>query len=171
MSALPPPPPPPPSGAYGYGEPVGGRPGGERANFGYRLLAAIIDGLLIGIPLGILQALTDSGSDTTGATVWIGWGYGNDAIFSVLNTVVGLLYYGLLEGGPTGATIGKRVMGIRVVDATTGGPIGSGRGIGRYFARWLSAIPCLLGYFWMLWDDQKQTWHDKIVGCYVIRGS
>jgi len=35
-------------------------------------------------------------------------------------------------------------------------------------AKILSAIPCLLGYFWMLWDPQKQTWHDKIVGSIVV---
>jgi hypothetical protein len=28
---------------------------------------------------------------------------------------------------------------------------------------------CYLGYLWMLWDDQKQTWHDKIVDSAVIR--
>ena len=43
-------------------------------------------------------------------------------------------------------------------------------GIGRYFARWLSAIPLLLGYFWMLWDPKKQTWHDKLVSTIVVKG-
>ena len=63
------------------------------------------------------------------------------------------------------------MVGIRVVDATTMQPgIGSGRAIGRYFAHFLSAIPCGLGYFWMLWDQDKQTWHDKIVSTKVVRG-
>jgi uncharacterized RDD family membrane protein YckC len=175
VSGLPPPPPPPPSppppgGAHGYGEPLGGRtPHGARASFGHRLVAALIDGLLIGVPLSILQAIVDPDRDRFGLWIGIGGDPGSSPAFSLLNIVVGVLYYGLLEGGPTGATIGKRVMGIRVVDASTGSEIGVGRGVGRYFARWLSALPCLLGYFWMLWDDQKQTWHDKIVRCYVVR--
>ena len=38
----------------------------------------------------------------------------------------------------------------------------------RYFGRWVSAIPCLLGYFWMLWDKEKQTWHDKFATDVVV---
>ena len=36
--------------------------------------------------------------------------------------------------------------------------------IGRY----ISTIPLFLGYFWMLWDPNKQTWHDKIANCLVV---
>jgi uncharacterized RDD family membrane protein YckC len=59
-------------------------------------------------------------------------------------------------------------MNIRVVDADNGGPIGYGRAVLRYFARILSAIPCLLGYFWMLWDKNSQTWHDKFTTDVVV---
>ena len=59
-------------------------------------------------------------------------------------------------------------MGIRVYDFSQGGPIGYGRGVGRHFARILSAIPCYLGYFWMLWDKEKQCWHDKLVTSIVV---
>jgi uncharacterized RDD family membrane protein YckC len=34
--------------------------------------------------------------------------------------------------------------------------------------RILSAIVCLLGYFWMLWDKEKQTWHDKFAASVVV---
>jgi uncharacterized RDD family membrane protein YckC len=77
------------------------------------------------------------------------------------------LYYGIMDG-TSGQTLGKRAVGIKVVDARTGGVIGIGRGIGRYFARIISAIPCFLGYFWMLWDPNNQCWQDKMVGSYVI---
>jgi len=86
----------------------------------------------------------------------------------VLGVVLGVAYYGWLEGSASGQTVGKRGMGIRVYDLRSGGPIGPGRAIGRYFARILSAIPLLLGYFWMLWDAEKQTWHDKLVGSVVV---
>ena len=81
--------------------------------------------------------------------------------------VAAILYYGFMEGR-TGQTIGKRALGVRVLDARTGTPIGVGRAIGRHFGKIISAIACGLGYLWMLWDPYKQTWHDKMVGSYVV---
>ena len=83
-------------------------------------------------------------------------------IFGILGFVATLVYIGKLGGG-RGQTLGQQALGIRMIDAATAQPIGAGRAIGRYFATFLSAILCYLGYFWMLWDPQKQTWHDKIV--------
>ena len=85
-----------------------------------------------------------------------------------LGTLIGLGYYIYLEGSPSGQTVGKRVLNIRVIDFQTGGSIGYGKALLRYVGRILSAIPCLLGYFWMLWDKEKQTWHDKIAGSVVV---
>ena len=42
---------------------------------------------------------------------------------------------------------------------TPGGPT-----IGRIIA----SIPCYLGYLWMLWDKESQTWHDKIANDVVV---
>ena len=61
-----------------------------------------------------------------------------------------------------------KAMGIRVIDANDGGPIGFGRGVIRYFGRIISAIPLGLGYWWMLWDPEKQCWHDKFASDYVV---
>jgi uncharacterized RDD family membrane protein YckC len=93
------------------------------------------------------------------------------AIFGVLAAAAiigGIVYYAKLEGG-SGQTLGGRALGIRVADADTGGSIGTARGVGRYFARILSALVCFLGYFWMLWDPRKQTWHDKMVRSVVVK--
>ncbi len=80
------------------------------------------------------------------------------------------MYFSLLEGGATGQTLGKKICSIRVVDVTTHQPgIGPGRGCGRYFGRILSSIPLGLGYFWMLWDRNKQTWHDKLASTLVVK--
>ncbi|HVA31011.1 MAG TPA: RDD family protein [Gaiellaceae bacterium] len=125
-------------------------PSGPRATFLQRLGAALIDGILLGIVAAILEAAI------------------NGTVGSLLALAVGIVYYGRLEGGASGQTLGKRALGIRVYDLASGGPIGTSRGILRYFARILSAIPCFLGYFWMLWDDEKQTWHDKIAGSVVV---
>jgi uncharacterized RDD family membrane protein YckC len=90
-------------------------------------------------------------------------------VLALVAIVAAVVYYGKLDGGPRGQTIGKRALGIRVVDKYTGGPIGTARGVGRYFARILSALACYLGYLWMLWDPEKQCWHDKLVNDYVVK--
>ena len=123
---------------------------GPRANFGQRLVAAIIDGIIVGVVGAVVGVIVKNG------------------LGGLLSLALGVAYYGWLEGSPSGQTIGKRMLGIRVYDLRQGGPIGTGRAIGRYFARIISFIPCLLGYFWMLWDKEKQTWHDKLVGSVVV---
>lgn len=123
----------------------------DRAGFWIRLGASLIDGILIAA-LNLVLILVIG--NTAGQLVAL---------------VVGLAYYIYLEGpGGKGQTVGKRVCGIRVVSSTTGGPIGYGAATGRYFGRILSAIPIFLGYFWMIWDRENQTWHDKLAGSYVV---
>jgi uncharacterized RDD family membrane protein YckC len=87
---------------------------------------------------------------------------------SALGTLIGLAYYVYLEGSPSGQTVGKRAMNIRVIDFQTGGPLGYGKAALRWVGRIVSGVVCLLGYLWMLWDPQKQTWHDKIAGTVVV---
>jgi uncharacterized RDD family membrane protein YckC len=174
-----PPPPPPPAAPPGFSgpPPAGytafgaetGRSAFEPASFGTRLLALLVDGLIISVPFWILAALVQTGDDRN---FRFGYGYqpGAEGWLNLMSTIVSVCYYGYFEGGPTGQTIGKRVLGVRVVDAASGQPgIGFGRAVGRYFASILSAIPCLLGYFWMLWDDRKQTWHDKLLSTNVAK--
>jgi uncharacterized RDD family membrane protein YckC len=139
---------------YGYAQGVGAEP----ASFFARLGAYLLDALIIGVPFAIVFQVAYAISEPLG---WIVYIIG----------LAGIIYYfGRFEGGPDGQTIGKKQLGIRVVDADTLQPgIGMGRGIGRYFARIPSSI-CALGYLWMLWDPQKQTWHDKIVRTKVVKG-
>ncbi len=89
--------------------------------------------------------------------------------FLALALVAIVIYYATLEGGASGQTVGKRALGIRVVDKVDGGPIGTSRGVGRWFARLLSTFSFGLGYLWMLWDPHMQTWHDKVVDSYVVK--
>jgi len=95
----------------------------------------------------------------------------------VVYLLAGLLaipYFVFFEGGPNGQTIGKRALGIRVVRVDTGDDLGYGRAFLRQLARILSSLPLYLGYLWMLWDGEAQTWHDKIVSTQVVelgRGS
>ena len=79
-----------------------------------------------------------------------------------------LVYYAYLWGSASGQTVGKKLLNIRVVDFDGGGPIGFGRGVLRYIGSFASGIVCGLGYLWMLWDKEKQTWHDKIAQTVVV---
>ncbi|MGI9022152.1 MAG: RDD family protein [Acidimicrobiales bacterium] len=153
----PPPPPPPPPQPGGYsGQPAysgSGGPSGPRAGFWIRFAAALLDGIIISavtIPLRFV------------GSPFIGFGVG---------TVLGLLYYGYFEGGPAGQTVGKKVLDIRVARSADGGPLGWATALLRHVCSWLSAIPCGLGYFWMLWDKEKQTWHDKLSDTVVVPAS
>ena len=127
-----------------------GGPTGPRAGFWRRLGAILLDGLIIGVPIGILSAIV------------------KNQAFSFLWIVVGLAYFTYFEGSESGQTVGKRALGIRVIDFASGGSIGYGRAALRWIGRLLSSIPCYLGYLWMLWDKEKQTWHDKIASDVVV---
>jgi uncharacterized RDD family membrane protein YckC len=120
-----------------------------RAGFWIRFGASLIDGILISIITVPLQVGLH------------GAGYG-------LALLVGIAYYTYCEGGERGQTIGKAACGIRVRSIDGGGPIGYTRGFLRYIGRILSTIPIFLGYFWMIWDSEKQTWHDKIANSIVV---
>ena len=50
----------------------------------------------------------------------------------------------------------------------TGQPVGYVRAFVRWLGSILSALALFLGYFWMLWDPEKQTWHDKMAGSVVV---
>jgi uncharacterized RDD family membrane protein YckC len=125
-------------------------PSGPRASFGRRLVAALVDGVILAIPYLILWAIV-----------------GQELAYA-LSLIVDIAYFTYLEGGPTGQTVGKRALDIRVIDFATGGSIGYGRGFIRWLGRLLSAVACLIGYLWMLWDKEKQTWHDKLANAVVV---
>jgi uncharacterized RDD family membrane protein YckC len=138
-----------------FGQPVqdipssSGSASGPRAGFWQRFAAALLDGILIGVVAEILRAAFNTA------------GY-------ALGELLGIVYYIYFEGGPTGQTLGKRALGIRVIDFSGGGPIGYGRATIRYFGRIVSFIVFLLGYLWMLWDSEKQCWHDKFANDVVV---
>ena len=132
-------------------EQSGSGPSGPRSGFWRRFAAAFLDGLGLGILNGILMAMIDNSNAASG-----------------ISTLLGLAYFTYFEGSASGQTLGKKALGIRVIDLRTGGPIGYGRAFIRYVGRFVSAIVLLLGYLWMLWDKEKQTWHDKFAGSVVV---
>ncbi len=67
----------------------------------------------------------------------------------------------------TGSTLGKALMGLRVV-RINGERIHPLRAIARYIGYIISIIPLGLGFLWILFDDRRQGWHDKLAGTCVI---
>jgi uncharacterized RDD family membrane protein YckC len=70
-----------------------------------------------------------------------------------------------------GASLGQGVMKLRVISAT-GGNLTMGTAFIRLLVRVvLSIIPivAVINLLWPLWDEQRQTLHDKAVGCFVIK--
>jgi len=79
-----------------------------------------------------------------------------------------IAYFVYFEGSASGQTLGKRILGIRVIDFNSGGEIGYGRAFVRLIVRFISGFFCYLGYLWMLWDKEKQCWHDKAANDVVV---
>ena len=119
-----------------------------RAGFWRRFAAAFIDGVLVGVVSTILQLIL-----------------GNTG--QALSVLVGFVYYTYFHGS-TGQTPGDAALSIRVVDRDGGGSIGYGRAFIRCLVSIVSGLVLLLGYLWMLWDSEKQCWHDKAANDVVI---
>lgn len=84
------------------------------------------------------------------------------------STLLTVLYYTIMTAR-SGATVGKKVFGIKVVRAD-GGPISFGQSLLRHTIGYLaSAVVFALGFIWIGFDPHKQGWHDKIARTYVVR--
>ena len=123
---------------------------GPRAGFWRRFAGAFIDGILLGVASGILRAI-------------LGFGAGES-----IGAVISIVYFTVMIGSARGQTVGQMALGIRVIDFNTGGPIGYGRAFVRWLVSIVSAVVLFLGYLWMLWDKEKQCWHDKAANDVVV---
>ena len=123
---------------------------GARAGFWRRFAGAFIDGIVVGIANGILNSIVGNGA-----------GIG-------LGLLVSAAYFTGFIGAERGQTLGQMALGIRVVGLDNGGSIGYGRAFVSWLVSIVSAAVILIGYLWMLWDKEKQTWHDKFAGSVVV---
>ena len=148
---------------YGYAQAVGA----PLAGFWIRFGAYIVDSLILGIPAnmhhrGHPRPITTFGpGDSIPASFWvIDVADHSSARSSTSRTSRGRRARRSASGCATSASS----------TPTPSSPAsGCGRGVGRFFARILSTIVCYLGYLWMLWDPQKQTWHDKMARTKVVK--
>lgn len=136
------------------------------AGFWIRFVAVVIDGLIIhaGMTLiGILFGISGGEAWQISQGTVIGTG---EPIFNGLTYILPFLYYIILPTTVWRGTIGKKVLGIEIVDQE-GKTISIGRSIGRYFASMLSALILMVGYLMAAFHPEKRALHDILAGTYV----
>ncbi len=146
----------------------------QLASVGTRFLATLLDGLvplLLFIPAGILGAVVSPGLTTVPPTL-PGDTMQMVIIFVVLLTSFGIACYSawVMALWAYGLTPGKWMLGIGVVNRDTGLPVGFWRmALRQTIGQWVAAIICYLGFIWVLFDANRQGWHDKVAKTLVIR--
>jgi uncharacterized RDD family membrane protein YckC len=143
-----------PGAATAYGAPAGGQ--GQLAEWPQRVIGYLLD-LLCLLPLIILAVI---------------FGAISSALGFLMNLVVlaGSFYFAYLNG-TTGQSPGKRLIGLKVVNESTGQVIGGGNGVIRNIAHFVDSLVCLIGWFLPLFDAKKQTIADKIMSTVVVTGA
>ncbi|MEU6117932.1 RDD family protein [Streptomyces sp. NPDC047117] len=155
---------------YGAPDPLAGMP--PLAGRGRRLVARIIDGILIGVPVGLIMWFLVGGVDYTATSAGDS---GKQTLVSGVTMLAYLVYEGVMLT-TRGQTVGKMAMKIRVAMLENGA-------IPTPRAGWVRAavytlpeiIPCCGTIFWLLnalwctWDKPyQQCLHDKAARTVVV---
>jgi uncharacterized RDD family membrane protein YckC len=155
----------------------------DYAGFWKRVLAYILDALVLWIPnllLGALlgeraaqaalqQAQLQAGNDPQ-LMLQAMQAYLHAAAPAILaQMVLSWLYFALCESSAWQATVGKRALGLRVTDLA-GRRIGFGKASGRYFAKLLSAFILGIGFLMVAWTRRKQGLNDFLADTLVLNG-
>ena len=64
--------------------------------------------------------------------------------------------------------MGGAILGLKLV-RTDGRPVNFGVAFVRSLASFFSGLVFFMGFFWVGWDRNKQSWHDKIAGTVIVR--
>lgn len=89
------------------------------------------------------------------------------AIITGLSVILVSAGYYIFFWTLAGQTPGKLLMGLQIVNLN-GDPITFWQSLLRYIGYYLSALALYAGYWWVLIDDRRQGWHDKLAGTIVI---
>ncbi|MBV7266546.1 RDD family protein [Erythrobacter ani] len=133
------------------------------AGFWIRLLAYIIDTVILALVGVVLGVLTGVALFSTGADAELG-------AFDLISLVIGIAYFVGFEASHMQGTPGKRALGLIVTD-TDGRRISALRAAGRYFAKILSAIILLIGFIMAAFTERKQGLHDLIASTLVLKAA
>ena len=140
------------------------------AGFWRRVLAGLIDMLFCGlvlvlltVALGMALGLT-LGDSMTARELDSLWEAGSDG----LTLIVVWLWFAWPESRPRQATVGKKMLGLKVTDLH-GGRIGFGRASWRLVAKVFSALPLGAGFVMVAFTRRRQGLHDRMAGTLVCR--
>ena len=128
----------------------------RKASFGDRLSAFVVDQILI-LLVGVVLLIV---LNIAGVSISID---DYESLFGLL-----FMVYSTVFVWRSGATLGKKLMKIKVVDMEYK-HVGFWRALLREsIGRIISSI-LNLGYLWMLIDKRKQAWHDKLARTFVVK--
>lgn len=142
----------------------------EYPSFGKRFLAWFIDNFILGIALFILLLVfggaigltADLENGAAGPMSAVG-----TPVLMLLAVALQFVYYGYFWS-KDGQSLGKRAMGISVVGRDGGLLSFASAGLRGTFGYWISAMVFYLGFLWALFDENNETWHDKLFNSEVV---
>lgn len=146
------------------------------ARWGRRVAANVLDGLFSGWPvlLGLGYLITTLHMQEIPYEGWTGFEVRLPSVQGVVVLVLGYaansglsLWNRMYLQGSTGQSVGKKAMGIRLVDEVGLHPIGPSNAYLRDLAHALDLISSV-GYLRPLWDAKRQTFADRIVKAVVV---
>lgn len=133
------------------------------AGFWKRVLASLLDGLVMSVVTYIADAFS--------SLIFVIFGLTDTTFANTVTFIIGLfaawLYYALLESSSVQATLGKLLLGIKVVDLE-GRQISFARATGRLYGKYLSFMILGIGILMVAFTKKKQGLHDIMAGCLVI---
>lgn len=127
------------------------------AGFWRRFVASIVDSILLTTIYNLLTWL-----------VWPESWKGNQIFLFATTMIFTWLYYSILESSTKQGTLGKVVLGLKVVDYNNQ-RISFTRATGRYFSKFISAAILMIGFIMVAFTAKKQGLHDMIAGTLVIK--
>ena len=89
-------------------------------------------------------------------------------LMTLTGLVAPLLYWGWMQASARQATFGKALLGMKVTDAS-GNRMSLLRSLGRELAKWLSAIPLMIGFLIAAFTGRKQALHDIVASTTVVK--
>ena len=170
-----------PAPTYYAGPQLGPAPGIAYAGFWIRFLAAVIDTIIVGVPLVVVFVAVDGSAlsaffncvkvaiNASVPTTVCQAAYPVSIEYFELIALAAEMLYFVALWSQLGGTLGQRMLGLHVVDAATGRNIGIGRALGRFAGYVISSIAFDIGLIWAAFDPRKQGWHDKIASTFVVR--
>ncbi len=159
---------PPPAAWAVPAEALGPAPGVRFASHGGRLVAYIVDGILVSILVTVVALLLSFGVAAFAVAGADGLAVlgGILVLVAVMAVSIGYFPWFWVKGG---ATPGMRIFNLRVVRDRDGGPIGWSEAFLRLVGFWVSSIVFYLGFAWILIDKRRRGWHDIIAGTVMVQ--